>query len=143
KAGDANGERIYIDSGCLVEGSLSKSRQCQVRLVPHAHVKQASERIDEKVAGATRRIDQPDAPITELGDGRDESAVEDKSLDEFWRLQQGVALFRGLGEVLVEVAEEPGVKPTEIVTERPTIWIDLLTKLDQRCSTIARNFKSP
>ena len=48
-------------------------------------------------------------PSAELVDGRIERAVEDELLDELRRLQQGVLLAGRLGEVLVQVAQEPRV----------------------------------
>ena len=59
------------------------------------------------------RLRQP-----ELLDRRVERAVEDELLDEDGRLEQRVLLAGGFGEVLVEVAEEPGVRRASAVSRQ-------------------------
>ena len=83
-------------------------------------VEQAGEPAEQEVARAAGRVDHPDLAEAELADRRVERPVEDELLDELRRLQQGVALARRLGEVLVEVAEEARapVRVGEVVDER-------------------------
>ena len=70
--------------------------------------------------GATRRVDHLEPGEPELRDRRGERLVEDELLDEDRGLQQRVHLLRVVGEVLVQVSEEPGaeVRVAEVVDER-------------------------
>jgi hypothetical protein len=69
--------------------------------------------------------------VAELADRRGQRAVEDEFLDELGRLQQRVALAGGLGQILVEVAEEAGVPVGvgEVVHQRPARRVHRLPEL--------------
>ncbi len=86
------------------------------------------------MARAAGRVDQAHLTEAKRMDGRGEGAVEDEALDELWRLQQGVALSGGLGEVLIEVAEEAGVPFAvgEVVAQGACVRVYLQPELTQR-----------
>ena len=62
----------------------------------------------------------------ELFDRGVEGVVEDELLDKLRGLEQGIGLAGGLGEILVEVPQEPGVPlgVGEVVVDSPSppVW---------------------
>ena len=89
------------------------------------------------MARAAGGINHPHDAEAESLDGRGEGAVEDELLDEVGRLEEGVSLAGGFGEVLVEVAEETGVpvRIGEIVNQLPGFGIGLPPEIEEvfRC----------
>ena len=95
----------------------------------------------QKVPAAAGRVDHLEAFEAELVDGRLQRAFEDELLDEDRRLEQGVLLAGGFGEVLVQVAQEAGVpgRVGEIVDDLAgAVGVDLLEELDELLGGVAR-----
>ena len=70
-------------------------------------VQQPAERAEQEVPGPAGRVDEPEALERPFLQRRFQRPVEDELLDEDRRLQQRVGVLRVLGQVLVQVAEEP------------------------------------
>ena len=106
-----------------VERRLHAGLDFQARGVPVPAVEQAAERAEQEVAGPAGRVDQPEAFEGPLFQRWFEGAVEDELLDEDRGLQQRVGVLRVLGQVLVQVAEEPGGQRTirQVVHERAVL----------------------
>ena len=101
---------------------------------------QAGEPAEQEVARAAGRIDHPDLAEAELPDRGVERPVQDERLDELGRLEEGIALARRLGQVLVEVAEEARapVRVGEVVDEPAGVGVHALEEGEQGHGTIAR-----
>ena len=95
----------------------------QARGVPVPAVEQAVERAEQEVAGAAGGVDQLEAFERAFVQRWFQGAVEDELLDEDRRLQQRVGVLRVLGQVLVQVAEEPGGqrRVCQVVDERAVL----------------------
>ena len=110
EAGDGSGERVEVDAVDGVEGAAHiLARRCP-RLPLDPCLEQAVEGAEQEVARSARRVDQTEPGKAELGKGWGQRAVEDELLHEHRRLQQGVLLLRQIRQVLVQVAEKPGVE---------------------------------
>ena len=64
-------------------------------------------------------------------DGRRQRAIEDELLDELRRLQQRIALARGFGQILVQVAKKAGVPlwVGEVVRKGARVRVYLLPEI--------------
>ena len=95
--------------------------------------------------GTAGRIDQPHFPIAKLAQGRFQGAVQNELLHKLRRLQQGIPLLRRLRQILVKIAQEPGIPIGigEIMDQPPGIGIDLLPKPQQSHGPIARHRQPP
>ena len=119
EARDGDGVGVEVDA---VDG---RSARCTAFAADTAGRRRPPERdepvkrAEEEVAAAAGGVDEADLLVAELLDRRRERPVEDELLDELGRLEQRVALAGGLGEVLVEVAEEAGpvLRVGEVVDE--------------------------
>ena len=149
--GDRDRIGVQIHAVNAVEGPLHEHRDLRARLLPPPSIDQPSKATEQKVPAAAGRVDhletvvgmqpaigQQPLLISHLGqpkllDRRVERAVEDELLDEDGRLQQRVLLAGGLGEVLVEIAQEPRVplRVGEIVDEHAGVGVDPLEERDQ------------
>ena len=85
-------------------------------------------------------VDHLQLLVAELADARLERPVEDIGLDKLGRLQQGIALARLLGEVLVEVAQPAGapIGVDEIVKQCARLRHQLAEEADQLHRAITR-----
>jgi hypothetical protein len=139
EAGDGHGERIEIDAGDRVECLLCDVAPIASRLVVRPLLDQAMKSSEQEVPRPAGRIDQPHFAITELVDGRRQRPVENELLDELGRLQQRIALARGLAQILVQVAEEAGVpaRVGEVADQCPGIGGNLLPELHHRHRGVA------
>ena len=108
EAGDRDGERVEVDAVDRVERRLDAGLDFQAGRVPVPAVEQAVEGAEQEVAGPAGRVDELEAFQGPLLQRWFEGAVEDELLDEDRGLQQRVGVLRVLGQVLVQVAEEPG-----------------------------------
>ena len=97
------------------------------------------------MARAAGRVDRPDRLQAELVEGRREGVVQQEPLDEVGRLEQGVLLADLLGEVLVQVAQEPRVAPLD--AERPEqgagLGVDLPPGVQQRPGPVGGRAEGP
>ena len=91
------------------------------------------------MARTTGRVEHPQPFQPKLLDSRVERTVENKLLDEFRRLQQGILLAGCLRQVLVQVAQEAcvPVRVSEIVDQRASVGVDPLEEPQQLASRIA------
>ena len=123
EAGDGDGEGVEVDAVDRVEGRLHAGLDFQAGGVAVPAVEQAVEGAEQEVAGSAGGVDEPEAFEGALCQRWFEGAVEDELLDEDRGLQQGVGVLRVLGQVLVQVAEEPGGQRTirEVVHERAVL----------------------
>src|SRR5690606_39720232 len=96
-----------------VERGVGGVARVHARRGAQAVLEEAVEGAEEEVAAAAGRVDQIRVVEAELRDGGLEGAVEDEALDEVRGLQQREALADALVQVLVEVAEEAGVRLAE------------------------------
>ena len=108
EAGDGDGEGVEVDAVDRVEGGLDAGLEFQAGGVAVPAVEQTVEGAEQEVAGAAGGVDEPEAFERTFFQRWFEGAVEDELLDEDRRLQQRVGVLGVLGEVLVQVAEEPG-----------------------------------
>ena len=108
--GDRRREGVQVHPRHPVQHVLHQGPHAVSRPVPSRELEQPPEGPQEEVARAAGRVDHGHRPVPEGLDGRGQRQVEDELLHELRRLEQGVALAGGLGEVLVEVAEEAGVQ---------------------------------
>jgi adenylate cyclase len=100
-----------VDTTHRLERLSRGSASIQSRLVARPKVVESSECPQEKMTRAAGRVDQPHLAEAKFVDRRRERAVEDELLDKDRRLQERIALFRRLREVLVEIAEEARTQP--------------------------------
>ena len=97
------------------------------------------------MAGAAGGVDEADAGEAELVERGGQGTVQDEFLDELRGLQQGEALLRVVGEVLVQVAEEAGVPcgVGEVVAERAGIRVHRAPERQQIARRVAGDAVSP
>ena len=97
------------------------------------------------MAGAAGGVDEADAAQAELVEGGGQGAVQDEFLDELRGLQQGEALLRLVGEVLVQVAEEAGVPlgVREVVAECAGVRVHRPPERDQVAGRVAGDAMAP
>ena len=108
EAGDGDDVGVQVHAEDLIEGVLGDDAGgfAGQGFIPEGE--EAGKGAEEEVAGAAGGIDEADGAEAEGFDGWGEGAVEDELFDEDGGLEEGVAFAGGLGEVLVEVAEEAG-----------------------------------
>ena len=105
--GDGDGERVEVDAMDRIEGRLNAGPDLKIRRVLVPAVQQPVKSAQQEVPGTAGRVDELEAferPFLQRGF---EGLVEDELLDEDRRLQQRVGVLGVLGEVLIQVAEEP------------------------------------
>ena len=108
EASDPGGVRVDVHTGELLEDPVDEDLHIGAGFQHLPAPQQPVERTEQEVPRAAGRVDQPHRCEPELLDCWVEGAVENELLDELRRLQQRVVLARLLGQVLVEVTEEPG-----------------------------------
>jgi len=76
---------------------------------------------------------------------RPKVAIQNELLDELRRLQQRKALARGLGEVLVQVAQKAGVpvRVREVVHQRAGVRVLPLPEAEQRGGAVGARLQGP
>ena len=106
-----------------VERRLHPGLELQAGGVLVPAVQQAVERAEQEVARPAGRVDEPEALQRPFLQRRFQRAVEDELLHEDRRLQQRVGVLGVLGQVLVQVAEEPGGqrRVRQVVDERAVL----------------------
>ena len=109
EARDRDGERVEIDAVDGTECTLRQLGQWHAGLSVLPGGEQPLERADQEVTATARGIDELHGGQPVLGERRREGAIEDERLDKDGRLQQREALLGVLGQVLVQIAEEPRV----------------------------------
>ena len=107
ESGDRDRERVQVDAVYCVERLLHPGLGVQPGRVPVPAVEQPGERAEQEVPGPAGRVDHREPVQRPLGQRRLQRPVEDELLDEHRRLQQRVGVLGVLGQVLVQVAEEP------------------------------------
>jgi hypothetical protein len=110
EAGDGGGEGIDVHAVNAGQREHGAFLVAKIRAFLFPQREQAPEAAEQEVPGAAGGIDHPHDLEAEGVDRRIERAVENELLDEVRRLEQGELLARGLGEVLVEIAEESRVR---------------------------------
>ncbi len=71
-------------------------------------VEQSGERAEQEVPRPAGRVDHLEAVKRPFGQGWLHRAVEDELLNEHRRLEQSVGVLGVLGQILIQVTEEPG-----------------------------------
>ena len=157
KPSDRDRVRIDIDSVHAIERPLNQHRRLRSRLLLPPALDQPGKAAEQEVPAAAGRVDHLEAVVgmeppvgfeprlvarlgeAEFLDRRVERPVEDELLDEDRRLEQRVPLPCLLGEVLVEVAQEPRVpgRVGEVVDQRPRVRVDPLEEAEQLSGRIA------
>ena len=137
--GDRHRERVEVHAVDRVERPLHPGLHVQPRRPFRPAFVEPGERAEQEVARAAGRVDEPDPLQRALVQGRLQGLVEDELLDEHRGLQQGVGLLRVLGQVLVEVTEEPGgqVRVGEVADQVPVVRLGA-PELDQPFRGLAR-----
>ena len=107
EAGDSDGERVEVDAVDGVERGLDAGPDLKVRRVLVPALQQSVEGAQQEVAGPAGGVDELETFEGPFLQGGFEGLVEDELLDEDRRLQQRVGVLGVLGEVLIQVAEEP------------------------------------
>ena len=135
--GDGDGERVEVDAVDRVQRLLDPGLELQAGRVLVPAVEQPVERAEQEVARAAGRVDQPEALERPIVQRRFQRPVEDELLDEHRRLQQRVGLLGVLGQVLVQVTEEPGRQRRvgEVVDERAVV-VALAPERQQRVDRV-------
>ena len=90
-----------------VERRLYPGLKLQAGSVLVPPVEESVEGAEQEVARTARRIDQPEPFERPFLQRRFQGLVEDELLHEYRGLQQRIRVLRVLGQVLVQVAEEP------------------------------------
>ena len=123
EARDRDRERVEVDAVDRVERRLHAGLGFQAGGVPVPAVEEAVEGAEQEVAGPAGRVDELEAFERAFFQRWFEGAVEDELFDEDRGLQQRVGVLRVLGQVLVQVAEEPGGQRTirQVVDERAVL----------------------
>ena len=108
EAGDGDGERVEVDAVDRVERRLYAGLGFQAGGVPVPPVEESVEGAEQEVTGPAGGVDELEAFEGPFFQRWFEGAVEDELFDEDRGLQQRVGVLRVLGQVLVQVTEEPG-----------------------------------
>ena len=139
KARNGDGKGVQIDPGHGVQRFLRHVHRVAAWLVALPLGQQAVKAAQQKVARTTGGVDQAYFAEAELVDGRCERAVENELFHKLGRLQQGVALARGLAQVLVQVAQKAGVpgRVGKVVLQGAGVGVHLPPKFEQRHGGIA------
>ena len=145
EAGDRRRERVDVHAADSVQGALDQHSFGRVRLAAEPFAQQPREGAEQEVAGAAGGVDEAEAGEAELVERRGQGAVQDELLDELRGLQQGEALLRVVGEVLVQVAEEAGVPfgVGEVVAERAGVRVHRAPERQQVARRVAGDAVAP
>ena len=121
EAGDGDGEGVLVYAVDRGQGVCDQHPVVSRRRLRLPRGEEAAECAQKEVAASAGGVDdaQPAREVrvakggrrlkAELLDRGVEGVVEDELLDELRGLEEGVGLAGGLGEILVEVAQEAGV----------------------------------
>ena len=107
EAGDRDGERVEVDAVDRVERGLDAGPDLDVRRVLVPALQQSVEGAQQEVPGPAGGVDELEAFEGAFLQRGFQGLVEDELLDEDRRLQQRVGVLGVLGEVLIQVTEEP------------------------------------
>ena len=145
EAGDRRCERVDVHTADSVQSALDQHPFGRARLAAEPFAQQPREGAEQEVAGAAGGIDEAEAGEAELVKRRGQGAVQDELLDELRGLQQGEALLRLVGEVLVQVAEEAGVPfgVGEVVAERAGVRVHRAPERQQVARRVAGDAVAP
>ena len=145
ETGDGHGVGVEVHAMDRAQGALGQFAGVGGGLALLPGGEQAGETAQQEVAGPAGRVNQPHLGQAKGVQGRGQGVVEDEGLDEGRGLQEGIALARRLGQVLVEVAEEAGVpvRVGEVVDQAPARRIDALEEVQQALGPVRRQGQAP
>ncbi len=142
EARNCGGVGVEVDAVDRVERRLRRLCRGKAGTVRLPEGEEPREGAEEEVAAAAGGVDEADLFGADLLEGGGERPVEEELFHELGRLEEGVALAGGLGEVLIEVAEKAG-RPCGVgeVVEEVAGLVALLPELAEEARAVGGKSK--